>query len=129
MGEPGVRYAAAIALVFVLVLVLAGLVGMMVGGAVRLAGLGVYDRLLGGLFGVTRGLAMLVLLTLLAGLTALPRTTSWQASWAHGALEAMAVRCMPWLPDDIAVLIQFQHPPSPSRQRERSLGVTATRVH
>jgi membrane protein required for colicin V production len=110
LGEAGLGYAAAIAIIFVLVLLLAGLAGMLMGSAVRLAGLGGYDKLLGGLFGLARGVVVLVLLTLLAGLTAMPRTTAWQASWLHSGLEAMAMGCKPWLPAELADLIQYPRP-------------------
>lgn len=124
LGDPGLRYAAAIALIFVLVLVLAGLAGMLVSSAVRLAGLGIYDRFLGGLFGVIRGVAVLILLTLLAGLTAMPRTVSWQASWMHEGLESMAMLCKPWLPEDLAALIHYQDPASRPKAEARGQQVS-----
>lgn len=127
LGEAGLRYAAAIALIFVLVLVLAGLAGMLIGSAVRLAGLGLYDRVLGGVFGVIRGMAILILLTLLAGLTAMPRTASWQAAWLREGLEGAATRCKPWLPGDLAALIQYPGPAVQPKTEARDSGVTTRR--
>lgn len=129
LGELGLRYAAALALIFVLVLVLAGLIGMLTAGAVRLAGLGIYDKALGAMFGLARGVAMLVFLTLLAGLTALPRTDAWQVSWVHGSLEAAAARCKPWLPEDLAALIQYQKTRPTSKPIQRTPGITAGHIH
>lgn len=129
LGEAGLGYAAAIAIIFVLVLVLAGLAGMLMGSAVRLAGLGAYDKVLGGLFGLVRGGVILVLLTLLAGLTAMPRTTAWQASWLHSSLERMALGCTPWLPPEVATLIQYPPPAARPGPGARNPGVPAGRVH
>lgn len=129
LGEGALRYAAALLLVFVLVLVLAGIAGMLIGSAVRLAGLGPYDRFLGGLFGLARGGIVLVLLTLLAGLTAMPRSLAWQASWVHAPLEAVALRCKPWLPQDLAELIQYQPPAKPPKAKAGHGGIAAGRIH
>jgi len=115
LGEGALRYGAALVLIFVSVMVLAGVLGMMVRSAVNLAGLGAYDRILGMFFGMLRGAVLLVLLTLLAGLTALPRSASWQAGWLPPTLVSVAQRCLPWLPDELAGLIQF--PSSASSER------------
>lgn len=103
----GLRYAAALVLIFVVVLVAGGLLAVLSAGMLRMAGLGVYDRMLGFAFGLARACAVLVMLTLLAGLTALPASQVWQASLASGPLEDYAVRVKPWLPDDLAALIRF----------------------
>lgn len=105
---PALQHAAALVLVFVAILVAAGLAGMLLASLVKLVGLGGYDRMLGGLFGVLRGVVAVLALTLLAGLTALPKTQSWQQSLARGPLEQAAVKIQPWLPKDLAALIRFQ---------------------
>lgn len=129
LGEGALRYAAALLLVFVIVLVFAGLAGMLMGSAVRLAGLGAYDRFLGGLFGLARGGLILVLLTLLAGLTAVPRSMAWQASWVHDGLETVAIRCKPWLPQDLAALIQYQPPAATPKARDGKTGAVFGQIH
>jgi len=47
-------------------------------------------------------------LTLLAGLTALPRSSAWQESAVGGPATAAAERVIPWLPHDLAALIRFR---------------------
>ena len=106
-GTPGLAHAAALLLIFVVVLIAASLIAATLGGLVRMAGLGPYDRLLGGLFGSARGVMILLLLTLVAGLTALPKTQAWQASLIHGYLEQAATKIKPWLPAELAALIQY----------------------
>ncbi len=107
LDAPALSHAAALVVIFVAVLIAASLFSAAVGGLVKVAGMGPYDRLLGGLFGAARGGLILLMLTLLAGLTALPKTHAWQASLIHGHLEQAAVKLKPWLPADMAALIQY----------------------
>ncbi len=106
-SEP-LRYAAAIVAVFVFVLVLVGLGAVALSGMVRWAGLGTYDRFFGLMFGGLRAVLVLLLLTLLAGLTSLPKTEPWRDSVSHAWFEAAAVHMKPWLPADLAALIHYQ---------------------
>ena len=46
--------------------------------AVKAIGLGFVDRLLGAVFGAARGLAVVVLFALVAGVTTLPKQDWWQ---------------------------------------------------
>jgi membrane protein required for colicin V production len=107
-GVPALSHAAALVLIFVAVLIAASLLAAAVRGLVKLVGLGPYDSLLGGLFGAARGGLILLMLTLLAGLTALPKSKTWQASLIHGPLEQAAAKIKPWLPADLAALIQYR---------------------
>lgn len=105
--NPALRYAAALVLVFVAVLLGAALAGSLLSGIVRMAGLEAYDRTLGLLFGLARGGAALVALTVLAGLTALPQTQTWKDAWSRVPLERAARQVIPWLPRDVSALIKF----------------------
>ncbi len=108
--EEAIRYAAAIVLVFVLVLIAASLTGALLAGMVRLVGLGAYDRLAGFGFGLLRAAVLLLGLAVLAGLTALPRTAAWQEAASRAALERAALELRPWLPQSLAILIRFESP-------------------
>jgi membrane protein required for colicin V production len=105
--NPALQHAAALLLVFVLILLATGLAGGVLAGLVKLAGLGTYDRMLGVLFGILRGVAAVVGLALLAGLTALPKTQFWQAALSRVPLELAVHQLLPWLPKDVAVLIKY----------------------
>ena len=106
-ANPALQYAAALVLVFVVVLVGSSLLGRMLAGAVRWVGLGSLDRVLGILFGAARGVAAIVGLTLLAGLTALPKTQTWQETVTRPILEGAARFVIPLLPNDLATLIHY----------------------
>jgi membrane protein required for colicin V production len=103
----GLRYAAALVLIFVTVLLAVSLASMLLRGMVNLAGLGAYDKAVGVVFGLVRALLVLLLLTVVAGLSALPKTQAWQDSWSHAWLESAVLYLKPWLPQDLAALIQF----------------------
>jgi len=101
------RYLTAIVLVFIFILVLASMSGAILAGVVKWVGLGFYDKFMGLVFGALRGGVILLLFTLLAGLTALPRTEFWQGALLSGRLEALAVRVLPWLPSRLAEHIHY----------------------
>ncbi len=107
LDSPSLRYAAALVLVFVIILILTSLLAALIGKLVTLAGLGFYDRFLGALFGVLRAMVALTGLTLVAGLTALPKTQAWQQAVSRAPLEQLASKLQPWLPADLATLIRF----------------------
>jgi membrane protein required for colicin V production len=107
VGQEGLRQAAAMVIIFVLVLILAQLLASVLARLMKAAGLGGFDHVLGLFFGVARAGAVLILLTLLVGLTALPRSRAWQESLVGGPITVAAQKVIPWLPHDLAVLIRF----------------------
>jgi len=68
------RYVAAFAVLFVGVLMFFNVLGMLVKHLIRLTGLSVLDRLLGTVFGFTRGLIILLVMVFLAGELLAPDT-------------------------------------------------------
>jgi membrane protein required for colicin V production len=107
LDSPSLRYAAALLLVFLVILILASLASAIVGRLISLAGLGFYDRFLGAMFGILRGTLALVGLTLIAGLTAMPKTAAWQQAYSRTPLEYFASKLNPWLPPELAALIHY----------------------
>jgi membrane protein required for colicin V production len=105
--NPALQYGLSMVLVFLVILIGAGLAGSLLTGLVRLAGLGVYDRFLGVMFGLLRGSAAVVALALLAGMTALPKTQAWQSALSRVPLEVAAQKVIPWLPRDVSTLIKY----------------------
>jgi membrane protein required for colicin V production len=106
--SPSIRYFAAFAVIFLVVLIGVLLLGHMLAALVRTAGLGGADRVLGGALGLAKGVVILVGLTLAAGLTSLPRTDFWkQASLSH-SLQVMALFALPLVPTDVAKYIRFE---------------------
>ncbi len=106
--NPGIRYFAGFAVVFLVVLIGVLLLGHVLAALVKAVGLGGADKVLGGVLGLAKGLVILVGLTLAAGLTSLPRTDFWKQAWVSGSLQAMALRVLPLVPADVAKYIRFE---------------------
>lgn len=84
--------------VFLAVVIGGAVVGMLVARLVHAVGLGLVDRLLGAVFGLGRGLLLVVIGVLLAGLTTLPREDWWQNSRLAGPLVGIVLSLAPYLP-------------------------------
>ena len=101
------RLLAAFASVFVVVLLAMSVLAMLASKLVKSAGLGLEDRLLGGAFGLARGMLVVMVVVLLAGLTSLPRQPVWRNAVLSGPLETLAVQSKAWLPADLAQRITY----------------------
>jgi membrane protein required for colicin V production len=101
------RLFAGFAAVFLTVLVVMTLLAMALSGLIKTAGLGFADRALGAVFGLVRGLAIVMIAVLLAGLTALPRQTAWRHAMFNEPLVILANWVKVWLPDDMAKHINY----------------------
>ena len=107
VGSSEVRILIAFAVVFVLTLSVATLVGMLLAKLFKAAGLGGVDRTLGGLFGLARGLVILLACAIAAGLTALPRQPAWKESVGAGMLTRTVQQLDPWLPPALAKRLKY----------------------
>lgn len=105
--HPGLRLAIAFVLLFISTLILAALFGLMVSKAARSAGLGLADRTLGAIFGLARGLLIVIVVVMVAGLTSLPKERFWREARLSDPLEAMALRLRPWLPEDLSRKLRY----------------------
>ena len=102
------QYVAAFAAVFVAVLVLFAIGRMVMASLLRAAGLGWADRLLGMVFGIGRGLLIVLAAVLLGGMTPLPREDWWRDAMLAPPLETAVVAGKPWLPKAVAQRIRFR---------------------
>jgi len=93
--------------VFLVFLVLMSIAAMATSRLVKAAGLGFEDRVLGAIFGAARGMLMVMVLVLLAGLTSLPRQPAWRGALMSPPLEALAQLVKQWLPDDLSQRIRY----------------------
>ena len=96
-----------VAVMLISVLVLSLLSSLIV-HLVKAAGLTNSDRVMGALFGVLRGVLVLVLLVLLGGMTSEPREPYWRNALFSRPLERMALWAKPWLPEDVARRVSFE---------------------
>jgi membrane protein required for colicin V production len=104
---PSLRLAAGFLLVLLACLLLGGLVTWLIGQLVDKTGLSGTDRLLGALFGVARGMLLVCILVLLAGLTPLPQDPWWQESRLIVHFQRLAVWLLSLLPPDVASYFHF----------------------
>lgn len=107
IASPEVRVLIAFVVVFVLTLIAAAIVGMIVSKFLKAAGLSGVDRTLGGLFGLARGVVILLAFAIVAGLTAMPRQPFWKESVGAGMLQRTVVQLEPWLPPALASRLKY----------------------
>lgn len=117
ISAQSIRVGAAFAIIFIAVLIIGAIVNLVVGKLVRQTGFAGTDRALGGLFGICRGLVILIVLVLMAGMTSVPRDNWWQQSVFVGHLQSGAVKVRGWLPDDLARRIHY--PPDAPAQAQQ----------
>lgn len=105
--EPSVRLLLGYGLCFVAILLIGGIVGFAMRKVVAGSGLSGNDRLLGMVFGLVRGLALVTIVVLLLGFTPLPRDPWWQQSrllptfqgyarWLSAQLPPEAAKYLDW---------------------------------
>ncbi|SNT20846.1 membrane protein required for colicin V production [Noviherbaspirillum humi] len=102
-----VRLIVAFIALFIGVRILMALLGAALEALVKAAGLSVADRGLGGLFGLARGLLLVLAAVLLCGMTAIPQQAFWRDAVLSPLAETAARTVMPFLPGDIARHIEF----------------------
>ena len=105
--SPDLRFAIAFAVLFIVTLVLGALFSNMVVKLITRAGLSGTDRALGVFFGVARGVAIVVLLILFAGLTNLPQAPWWQQSLLLPHFMQLALWVRDYLPAHLAQQITY----------------------
>lgn len=92
---------------FIGVRILMMLLTMVVEALVKAGGLTVADRGLGGLFGLGRGVIIVMTAVLLCGMTAVPRQPFWKEALFSPLAETAARTVKPFLPGDVARHVQF----------------------
>lgn len=108
VSDPLWRTLAGFVAVFVAVLILFALLRWAMSLLLKAAGLRPLDRVLGALFGVARGVLVLLVLVLLAGLTPLPQQPWWRQAIFAPPLETGVLAVRPWLPAELAKRIQYR---------------------
>lgn len=108
IAEPGLRLAAAYILIVVGVLLLFAVARMLISLMLKAVGLGILDRLLGAAFGVLRGVLVVLVAVLVAGMTPLPKADWWQDAMLAPPLETAVIAAKPWLPAEAAKRIRFR---------------------
>jgi membrane protein required for colicin V production len=74
---------------------------------IKASGMTVADRGLGGLFGLGRGMLLVLAAVLLCGMTALPRQVFWKEALLSPLAETAARTVKPFLPGEFARYVKF----------------------
>lgn len=105
--SPELRFVTAFVVVFIAMLAVTTLVALLLSKVIKSVGLGGLDRTLGSLFGVVRGLLIVLAFALLAGLTGLPREPLWRDSVSGAPIARVALALRPWLPNTFAKRLRY----------------------
>lgn len=98
-------HAVAWVLVLLVVLIAAGLLARLLKQLLSVAGLGLVDRLLGGVFGLVRGTMVLMLLVLVIGLTPFKKYPIWTSSQVVPLVQLLLEFVKPVLPVPLERLV------------------------
>lgn len=108
ISDPELRLVAAWVLVFIVVLMLMALLRLAIRGLLKALGLSPTDRLLGMIFGVARGLVIVLALVVVGGMTMAAQQKWWVEAYFSTPLETAVMAGKPWLPQEIAKRIRFR---------------------
>ena len=92
---------------FIGVRLLMVLLTMAIDALIKASGLTLADRGLGGLFGLGRGVVIVLAAVLICGMTAIPQQPFWKEALLSPLVETAARTVKPFLPGDFARHVQF----------------------
>jgi membrane protein required for colicin V production len=101
-AAPSVQYAVGYVLVFVGSLFVFALLSWLVKKLIESVGLRPVDRVLGGAFGLARGVVLLLALTVVLQLTGLSKSDWWQSAKGPVWLDLMIQGLKPLMPESMA---------------------------
>lgn len=107
IGSPTARLGIAFGLLMIATLTVGGLVNYLIVQLVERTGMSGTDRLIGMVFGAARGVLLVAVLVLLAGLTPLPREGWWMDSVLVGYFEELAFWLRELLPPELAERFRY----------------------
>lgn len=107
ISQPSMRHGVAFFAIIVFTLVITAIVMYLVRLIVDKTEITGTDRALGIVFGIARGILIVAILVLLAGLTALPKDAWWKESIFLPHFQVLAVEIRSLLPSDVASLFKY----------------------
>ena len=107
ISDESLRYLVAFGVLFVVAVLVLAVVAAFLSHLVHAVGLGAVDRFLGGVVGLVRAVFVVLVATLLAGLSSLPATQEWRNSMFSAPAEAAVVMMLPLLPRDLRERVRF----------------------
>lgn len=116
-GE-SMRLIVAFVVLFIGTRLLMALVSRTLAELIKATGLTLVDRSLGSLFGVARGVVIVLVVVLLCGTTAIPQQAFWTQARLSPWAEQTAMQVMPFLPGKFAEHVHFGAEPAGSGAAE-----------
>lgn len=107
VSQPSIRHALAFFTIVVATLVITAIVMYFVRLVIDKTEITGTDRALGIVFGIARGIVIVAILVLFAGLTALPKDPWWRESTFIPHFQVLAVELQSLLPPDVARLFNY----------------------
>jgi membrane protein required for colicin V production len=101
------RLIVAFIVLFLGVRILMGLLSLAIGALITATGLSLADRGLGGLFGLARGIVIVLAGVILCGMTSIPQQAVWKDAFLSPMAETGARTVKPFLPAALAQHIKF----------------------
>jgi membrane protein required for colicin V production len=101
------RLIAAFVVLFLGVRILMGLLSLAIGALITATGLSLADRGLGGLFGLARGIVIVLAAVILSGMTSIPQQDFWRNALLSPMAETGARTVKPFLPAALAQHVNF----------------------
>lgn len=108
ISYPSARIAVAFALLFFMTLILGSLISYLLGELIEKTGLTGSDRFAGMIFGIGRGMVVVSLVIMMAGLTPLPEDPWWRESALIPPFQSLAVWLRDHVPSDMAGYIHYR---------------------
>jgi membrane protein required for colicin V production len=107
ISTPSISLFTAFSGLFIVTLILSALVNNLIAAIVEKTGLSGTDRMLGVLFGLLRGVAIVTLLVLLAAATPMPNDAWWQNAVLIEHFEKLAIWVRQFLPAGLAQYVNL----------------------
>ncbi len=100
VGAEHIRSAVAFAAVFIVTLIGCAIVAWLLAKLAKFAGLAGMDGKFGAVFGVLRGVLVVLALVWLGGLTTLPQKPWWRDAWSSKSLQQAALYAKNYVPEN-----------------------------
>ncbi len=104
---PSARIAVSFVILFVITLILGALISYLLGELVKKTGLTGSDRFAGMIFGIARGLVVVAIVIMLAGLTPLPEDSWWKESVLIPPFQSLSIWLQDHMPSGLAGYIKY----------------------
>ncbi|RMD68262.1 MAG: CvpA family protein [Gammaproteobacteria bacterium] len=107
ISDPAIREGVAFILLFLGTLIVLAIINALISRLIERTGVSGTDMMLGFVFGIVRGVAVVAILVLLAGLTSFPQEPWWKESTLMEHFVKLALWIRDFLPEDIAKHFQL----------------------